>query len=76
MVEVEAPDSDFLINFIFRLLISSSKRGATNKFPRLPSEISEIKKTPEPRPKKRRWLTACLIWTSDMITKLLLLVFT
>jgi hypothetical protein len=42
MVEVKGPDNDFLINFIFRLLISSSKRGATNKFPRLPSE-NEIK---------------------------------
>jgi hypothetical protein len=45
MVEVKGPDNDFLINFIFRLLISSSKRGATNKFlARLPSE-NEIKKT-------------------------------
>lgn len=38
MVEVKGPDNDFLINFIFRLLISSSKRGVTNKFPRLPLE--------------------------------------
>jgi hypothetical protein len=51
LVEVKGPDNDFLINFIFRLLISSSKRGATNKFPRLPSE-NEIKKTPDPWPKK------------------------